>query len=281
MDIRYLLRKYDLKPSKGLAQNYLVDDNALKNIIRAADLPDHTTVLEIGPGLGSLTQLLAVNADKVIAVELDRHLIPPLQEVLKDHENIEIIQGDILEVDLNQIIKQSGYYVVANIPYYITSAILRRLMEADHKPKRIVLTIQQEVGKRIIAKPGQYSLLALSIQVYGHPQLVEKIPAAAFYPPPKVDSAVICIDTFEEPRIPVDRLPLFFKLIKAGFSQKRKTLRNALAAGLGIMTTESEEILSKAGIDPQRRAQTLSIEEWNEITKSFYAVQCEFLQESI
>jgi 16S rRNA (adenine1518-N6/adenine1519-N6)-dimethyltransferase len=220
-------------------------------------------VLEIGPGLGSLTRHLARSAQQVIAVELDQELIPPLKAVTTGYDNITIIHGDILKLHPKDLIQESDYLVVANIPYYITSAIIRHLLENEAKPRRIVLTIQKEVAQRICAKPGDMSLLALSVQVYGNPRIASLIPAGAFFPSPKVDSAVLCIDIYKSPQIKPELLTTFFKLIKAGFSQKRKTLRNSLSSGLHISPSHAEEFLITAGIDPMRRAETLSIEEWS------------------
>jgi len=264
-----LLRRFNLKPRKSLGQNFLVDEVALQKVIKAAEIGKHDLVLEIGPGLGNLTRYLAINAKEVIAVELDSNLIPILHEVLDEHENVEIIKADILELELNQVIHQQDYYVIANIPYYITSAIIRQLMEADNKPKRIVLTIQQEVARRILAKPGKLSLLALSVQVFGYPSIAARIPAGAFYPQPKVDSAVIRVDTYHEPLIPQEQLSTFFILAKAGFSQKRKTLRNSLSGGLALSKEQCELMLQEANIDPQRRAQTLSLDEWKLLTETY------------
>jgi 16S rRNA (adenine1518-N6/adenine1519-N6)-dimethyltransferase len=190
-------------------------------------------VLEIGAGLGSLTFTLANLAKHVTTVELDRNLIPVLQEVLKPFPHVDIIQGDILEIPIEGLPIKPGYFVVANIPYYITSAVIRHLLESSVKPERLLLTVQREVAERICAKPGDLSLLALSVQVYGAPSITGRLPAGAFYPPPSVDSACVRVDIHHEPLIQPDRL-IFFKLIKAGFSQKRKTLRNALSAGLAL-----------------------------------------------
>lgn len=257
-----LLRQYGLRPDKKLGQNFLQDPFALDSIAAAAEIQPTDTVLEIGPGLGSLTRHLAVAAREVIAVELDPDLIPPLQAVTQPYDNIRIIHGDILKLSPQELVREPGYLVVANIPYYITSAIIRHLLEHDPKPRRIVLTIQKEVADRICAQPGDMSLLALSVQVYGQPRLVQRIPAGAFFPAPKVDSAVLCVEIYENPRIQPELLNTFFKLVKAGFSQKRKTLRNSLSSGLHISTLEAEGLLKKANIDPMRRAETLSIEEW-------------------
>ena len=263
-----LLKRYHLHAHKGLGQNFLQDPQALEEIVSAAEIQLTDTVLEIGPGLGSLTRYLAVSAKEVVAVELDHDLIPPLEAVLKPYENVRLIQGDILKLSPNDLDLDRDYLVVANIPYYITSAVIRHLLESTSKPRRIVLTIQKEVAQRICAKPGDLSLLALSVQVYGQPRIAAHIPAAAFYPAPKVDSAVLVVDIYPSSQIKEHNLDLFFKLIKAGFGQKRKTLRNSLSSGLHISTVDAAERLTRAGIDPQRRAETLSIEEWERLTET-------------
>lgn len=265
LHVRSVLKKYGLRADKGLGQNFLQDENALEKIALAAEITQNDSVLEIGPGLGSLTRYLAAAAKQVAAVELDADLIPPLEEVLKPYQNVNIIHADILDLDITSLSLPSGFITAANIPYNITSAIIRHLLEADVKPRRIVLTIQKEVAERVCAAPGDMSLLALSVQVYGAPSLIAKIPAGAFHPVPNVDSAILRIDIHDQPRIAKDLLPRFFQLIKAGFAQKRKTLRNSLSAGLHISAQEAEAMLQRAGIDPMRRAETLSIEEWGNL----------------
>ena len=261
-----LLKRYRLHAHKGLGQNFLQDPLALEEIVSAAEIQPTDIVLEIGPGLGSLTRYLAVSAKKVLAVELDQNLIPPLEAVLGPYQNVQIIHGDILKISPKDLVTENNYLVVANIPYYITSAVIRHLLESESKPRRIVLTIQKEVAQRICAKPGDMSLLALSVQVYGKPRIAAHIPAAAFFPAPKVDSAVLVIDIYPTPLIKKDLLGTFFTLVKAGFSQKRKTLRNSLSSGLHISPAESAARLTRANIDPQRRAETLSIEEWEHLS---------------
>lgn len=269
LDIPHLLRQYGLKPDKSLGQNYLLDETYLHQVIDAANITSQDVVLEIGSGLGSLTRFLAVIAHTVVAVEVDSSLIPVLKQVVAQFSNVHVIEGDILSLDPAQLVSQSQYLVVANIPYYITSALIRHLLEASLQPRRLVLTIQQEVARRICATPGDMSLLALSVQVYGHPEIIAHIPAGAFYPPPKVDSAIIRIDLFPSPLIPSDMLDAFFRLIKAGFSQKRKTLRNSLAGGLRLSPPVVEALLHNAHIDPMRRAETLSLPEWHQLTSIF------------
>ncbi len=265
-----LLQQHGLRPKKKLGQNFLQDPNILEKIVDIAEVSEEDTVLEIGPGLGSLTRHLAARAKKVVAVEIDSWIIPALETSLSDYANTEIINKDVLQIAPSEIISAPEYLVVANIPYYITSAIIRHLLENEPRPHRLVLTIQKEVAERICTLEGKkMSLLALSIQVYGKPEIVAKIPAGAFYPPPKVDSAVIRISLYDEPRIPTALLDDFFRLAKAGFSQKRKNLRNSLSAGLHLAKEETESLLHDAGIDPGRRAETLNLEEWGELVKKW------------
>jgi 16S rRNA (adenine1518-N6/adenine1519-N6)-dimethyltransferase len=266
LNIPALLRQYGLRPHKGLGQNFLQDESALQEIVSVADLKPDDAVLEIGPGLGSLTRYLALAARSVTAVELDRNLFPALKKILAPYKNVRLVQGDILDLDPADLVDAPDYVVVANIPYYITSAVIRHLLESDPRPRRIVLTVQKEVAARICALPGDLSLLALSVQVYGQPSIAAHIPAEAFHPAPKVDSAVVKIEIYAEPVIPSARLETFFRLAKAGFGQKRKTLRNSLGALLGREGAES--LLAAAGIDPMRRAETLSLEEWGKLVVS-------------
>ncbi len=269
LNIPGLLRRFGLRPDKRLGQNFLIDEAALQRVAAAADIAAGDTVLEIGPGLGSLTRYLAALARQVIAVELDADLLPPLREALAGYPNVRLIEGDILALDPAGLIEAPGYLVVANIPYYITSALIRHLLEAPSRPMRLVLTVQREVAGRICASPGDMSLLALSVQVYGRPLIVDRIPAGAFYPSPKVDSAVVRVDIYPAPLIPDPLLPRFFRLAKAGFSQKRKTLRNALAGGLACPPAQAEAWLRAAGIDPMRRAETVAIAEWEKLAEGF------------
>jgi len=262
-----LLKRYDLRAHKGLGQNFLQDPLALEKIVSAAEIRPTDIVLEIGPGLGSLTRYLAVSSKEVFAVELDENLLPPLKEMLSPFKNVRLIHGDILKLSPSDIDLEDDYVVVANIPYYITSAVIRHLLESESKPRRIVLTVQKEVAKRICAQAGDMSLLALSVQVYGKPRTVAQIPASAFFPAPKVDSAVLVVDIYPSPQVKEELLERFFRLIKAGFSQKRKTLRNSLSSGLRISPVKAAEFLRRANIDPQRRAETLSISEWQTLSE--------------
>ena len=260
-----LLEKYHLRPHKGLGQNFLSDDTILAGIADAAGIPENAPVLEVGPGLGSLTRHLAETAGRVIAVELDKDLVPVLRKEFADCPNTEIVQGDILQFSPDEYFSDGDYYVAANIPYYITSAVIRHLLEGKARPKRMALTVQKEVAERICAVPGKLSLLALSVQVYGKADMPMIIPASAFYPEPNVDSAVVRIEIYDDPLIPEEQMDDFFVLAKAGFGQKRKTLRNSLSSNLHISGSAAEDMLRKADIDPIRRAETVTINEWKKL----------------
>ena len=265
-DVHKLLKKHHIKPSKSLGQNFLTDQESLQRIVQIAQINQRDIVLEIGPGLGNLTYLLAACAKEVAAVEIDPNLIPILESVFADAGTVHIIHGDILNIRISEIIQEPEYVVVANIPYYITSALFRHLLEAENRPARMILTVQHEVAERICARPGEMSLLALSVQVYGSPEIRAKIPASAFYPQPEVDSAVVRVDLFDTLPIESGQLDLFFRLAKAGYSQKRKTMRNSISAGMAWSKENTSAYLTQAGIDPQRRAQTLSLTEWITLT---------------
>jgi len=290
MDVRRLLEQWDLRPSKGLGQNFLVDQAVLRKIVAAAELAPEDVVLEIGAGLGTLTRELARSAAHVVAVELDRRLMPVLRSVLSDLDNVTLVQGDILDLDPASLIQTASnhlppptpqspisnlqspvssphYKVVANLPYYITSAVLRHLLEASLKPRRMVLTVQREVAERIVAAPGQMSLLAVSVQFYGLPRRLFRIKPGSFYPSPSVESAVVQVDLYATPPVRVEDPTAFFRVVRAGFSQRRKQLRNCLAAGLGHPPEEVAASLTEAGVDRRRRAQTLSLEEWARVTR--------------
>ena len=266
LNVQALLRAYNLRPKKGLGQNFLVDEAALQRVVAAAEIEPQLVILEIGAGVGSLTRRLAEAARRVVAVELDGELLPALRQVLSAYGNVTIVQGDILALDPGQLMGDDAYMVVANIPYYITSAVIRHLLEAANRPTQIVLTIQKEVAARICARPGDMNLLALSVQIYGSPRVAARIPAGAFYPAPEVDSSVVRVDLFPEPFIEPAQLDVFFTLARAAFGQKRKMLRNALASGLHWPPEQAASLLKAADIDPQRRAETVSLPEWKVLT---------------
>jgi 16S rRNA (adenine1518-N6/adenine1519-N6)-dimethyltransferase len=271
--VRALLSAYDLEPRKRLGQNFLVEPAALSRIVAAANLSDTDVVVEAGAGLGTLTRPLAERAGRVVAVELDERLVEILRVQVADLGNVEIVHGDILSVAelAGLALPHLGFKVVGNLPYYITSAILRRFLAREPRPSMMVVTVQREVAQRIVAEPGKMSLLAVSVQWYGRPQIVARIPAGAFYPKPTVDSAVVRIDTGERTPVALEAgldETLLFRVAKAGFAQRRKMLRNSLAAGLRLPTSLVEGALQEMGVDPRRRAQTLSLEEWAAVTQT-------------
>jgi len=268
LQVPQLLRQYGLKPQKSLGQNFLVDHNALLKIVRDADVGANDHVLEIGAGLGNLTRILAVHAKSVTAVEIDQHLFPALEAVTRPYENVKLVKGDILNIQPESLFSESGYKVVANIPYYITSAVIRHLLEASVRPERMVLTIQREVAERILSEDEKMSLLSLSVQLYGEAQITNHIPADCFYPQPKVDSSVLMIDVYREPKLSNTGVTQLFRLAHAAFNQKRKMLRNSLKPVLGEDSAVVSEILEGAGIDPRRRPEALSVEEWIRLTET-------------
>lgn len=268
-----LLRARGLRPRKGLGQNFLTDPVALGRIVAAADLGPADRVVEVGAGTGSLTHLLAERAGRVVALELDPGLVELLHERVAGLPNVEIVHGDVLKFSTSRFAGQ-GYKVVGNLPYYITSAILRHFLENVPRPQLMVVTVQREVAARIVAGPGDMSLLAVSVQLYGQPRIVARIPAGAFYPPPEVDSAVLRIEVSESPSLLREgglEETAYFRVVRAGFSQKRKTLRNSLSAGLGLDPIDTQRFLEQVGIDPRARAETLSLEEWARVAGVIYS----------
>lgn len=274
-----LVRRHNLNLKKSLGQNLLVDTSHLARIAAAANLNGTDTVLEIGPGLGALTQYLAQQAGRVIGVELDQRFIPILREQFAGQSRVSFIHGDILELNFPDLIRMPKhshtdtasdtppYKVVANLPYYITSAVIRRLLEATPPPTLAVLLVQREVAQRITAQPGDMSLLAVSVQFYARPRALHTIPAGSFLPRPKVDSTLLHLEIRPQPAVPDIDPAHFFRIVRAGFGQRRKQLRNSLSAGLSSSKEEVGRWLSTAEIDAQRRAETLSLHEWGILAK--------------
>lgn len=262
MNPRDWLDDYHIEPKKGLGQNFLHDPNALEKVAACADIAPGDLVVEIGPGTGSLTEVLARRAGRVIAVELDARLEPLLEARFARTPNVDLVYGDILETDVGLLTGGAPYLVVANVPYYITGAILRHLFESQPRPARMVLTMQLEVAEKLVAKPGDLSLIGVSAQFYAKPRIVAKFPPAVFYPRPEVGSAVVRLDVYPTPPVAVPSEAAFFAVVRAGFSQKRKQLRNSLAGGLGLTSEAAAALCARAGIDPQRRAETLTLTEW-------------------
>ncbi len=258
-----LLRRHGLHLKKRLGQNFLADPVHLDRIAAAAELTPEDVVLEVGPGAGTLTVRLASRAGRVVAVELDEELLPVLREVLAGHDNVTIVQGDILKLDPATLVSRpASFKVVANLPYYITSAAIRHLLTMESPPELLVLTIQREVAQRIVARPPEMSLLAVSVQFYARPEIVARIPAGAFVPVPKVDSAILRLRPWPAPPVDVPDVQTFFEVVRAGFGERRKQLRNSLKSGLSLPVEQVEAMLAAAGVDATRRAETLSLEEW-------------------
>lgn len=264
--IKSLCKKYDVRPSKEFGQNFLIDGEVLETMVQAADLKKDDVVLEIGPGFGVLTTELAERVGRVVAVEADRRLVGILREVVADFKNVEIIESDILKFQISDLrFPNYGYKVVANLPYQITSAALRKFLENESRPSEIIVMVQKEVAERICAPAGEMSLLSLSVQFYGQPEIVATVPRRAFWPEPEVDSAILKIFNIQEvseknkKEISPEN---FFRLAKIGFSARRKQLQNNLAGGLRLSNKTVQDILVKLGFDQRIRAQDLSIEDW-------------------
>ena len=259
------LSRYGLRPKQSLAQNFLADETYLAGIVDAAELSASDVVLEVGPGLGVLTDELAERAGRVVAVELDDRLVDLLREDFTDRLHVSIVHGDILAFDPATVAGADAYKVVANLPYYITSAVLRHVLEASRPPSLAVLMVQKEVAERICAGPGDMSLLALSVQFYARPQIVCIVPAGAFYPQPKVDSAVLRLDVYPQPIVRDVRPDRYFTVARAGFGQRRKQLANSLSANLGMPKEVVRDALLNNDIDARRRPETLTLQEWRTV----------------
>ena len=282
---RQMLRRYDLRARKGLGQHFLIDEEVLGRIVDAAQLTSQDIIVEVGPGLGALTEALAKLAGRVIAIELDDRLAVLLAERLASFKNVTIINQDVLKVDPSALFRElkikipfgvnpqdepsAGYKVVANLPYYITSPVLRHFLEAELKPQSMLVMVQKEVAEEIAAKPGKMSLLSIGVQLYGEPVIVAQVPAPAFYPAPAVGSAILKVTPHSHPRVEINDEEGFFTLVRAGFCAARKQLANSLAQGLGVSKEESLSLLAKSEIAPQRRAETLSLEEWAHLWRVF------------
>ncbi len=259
-DIAELLKKYETAPIKYFGQNFLVNRGVV-NKITAEAMPDDT-ILEVGPGIGVITQELAKKAKQVIAVEKSREMIKILKETLQGIKNVEIIREDILKLDLQSLPKE--YKVVANLPFYLTSPVVRKFLEAKNQPQELVLMMQKEVAQRICSQPPRMSLLAVSVQFYARPKIMSSVSRGSFYPMPKVNSAIIKIIPCSQP----ERSQEFFKIVKAGFSHPRKQLVNNLSGGLKQSKEKIESWLLKNSIQPNQRAETLSLDDWKNLANS-------------
>ncbi len=263
-----LLDSYNIQPKKSLGQNFMHDPNALDKIVASAELQSSETVVEVGAGAGALTELLAGAAGQVFSIEVDQRLRPLLEERFDDANNVYLVFNDILKTDIAALVGTEDYIVVANAPYYISSAILWHFLESPKPPRRMVMTMQYEVAERILGAPGAMNLLSIAVQYYGLPRIVSRYGPAVFWPRPNIDSAIIRIDTHEAPPLPLPPAEHFFRVVKAGFSMKRKQLKNALAGGLRMKASIARDLLQAADIDPQRRAETLSLAEWARLTRA-------------
>ncbi|HLW01245.1 MAG TPA: 16S rRNA (adenine(1518)-N(6)/adenine(1519)-N(6))-dimethyltransferase RsmA [Ktedonobacterales bacterium] len=268
--VRRLLQRHGARPQKTFGQYWLEDRQALGRIVAAAALAPGSAALEVGAGMGVLTVALARAVGpggRVVAVEIERDVLEILREVTAPLGMVVVLPRNLLEVEPHDLFQGTPYALVANLPYYITASALRHFLECAQPPQRLVVLVQQEVAERLTAMPGDLSLLGVSVQYYGKTSLIARVPASSFYPPPRVDSAIVRIDVYERPPLALADVPRerFFQVVRAGFSQKRKTLRNALMLGLDQPASAVEGWLSAAGIDGRRRAETLSLEEWGRL----------------
>ncbi|MDO8750192.1 MAG: 16S rRNA (adenine(1518)-N(6)/adenine(1519)-N(6))-dimethyltransferase RsmA [Dehalococcoidia bacterium] len=268
--VKATLARLGLSPRKALGQHFLVSQGAVATILRAADIGPEDTVLEVGPGLGVMTSELVQRAKRVIAVELDQELAVALEREL-GAAKLKMVCADARQVDITELTGGEPYKLVANLPYYAASPILRRFLESAHPPTRAVVMVQREVARNMVAQPGDMSLMSVGIQLYGKPRIVKNVPPTSFYPPPKVTSAIVQIDVYPKPALVLDDIAAFFKVVRAGFCAPRKQLRNTLAQGLVIRVEEALALLEKASIDPARRPATLSLEEWGYVYRTVKA----------
>jgi len=274
--IKEILERHNFRFSKSLGQNFLIDRNIVEKIMEGAQVGEGDRILEIGPGIGTLTQELVSRGAKVVAVEIDKNLLPILEETLGTPSNLSIVHGDILKIDIEELVNKffegKDFKVVANLPYYITTPIIMRFLEEQLPFSTLTVMIQKEVAQRMAALPGQkeYGSLSVAIQYYTRPRIVCKVPSSVFMPRPKVDSIVIALDRLDEPPVEVYDRNLFFKVVKAAFAKRRKTILNNLTSGEleELSRDKILEVLEISGIDPQRRGETLNIQEFATIANN-------------
>ena len=271
--IKDIVRDFGFSFSKGLGQNFLLDKNVLEDIVDAADVSEG--VIEVGPGFGVLTRELAKNSKKVISIELDSRLFPVLDYTLEEFDNVKIIEGDVLKINLKDVINEefSGekISVAANLPYYITTPIITMLLEGKYPIKRIVVMVQKEVALRLAADAGSkdYGAISVLTRYYTNPRIVTVVPADSFYPAPKGDSAVVCLEVLDKPNVDVKDEKMFFKVVKGAFSQRRKTLLNCLSSSFGLDKETTAEKIRNCGIEPGIRGEKLGIEEFARLADEF------------
>ncbi len=276
-DIKSFLKQYSFYPNDLLGQNFLLNEMTLEKIAEAAELKPDQEVMEIGSGIGNLTKLLSERAGFVLAVEKDERYFPILKDVLgdalqshtktpKSKSNVQLVFADVMTFNFQELLKP-GYKVVANIPYYITGKIVEMLMTAKNRPSKIVLLMQKEVAERIVAPAGELSILAISVQLFAEPKIIDMVPKEDFYPAPKVDSAILVLDMLDKPRYNIDQKK-FFGIVKAAFSGKRKQIHNTLKNNLKLDDSTVEKVLAEAGIDPKARPQELTLAQWDSLYTS-------------
>ena len=271
--IKEIASKFGFSFSKGLGQNFLLDKNVLTEIVDAAEPGDG--VVEVGPGFGVLTRELAKSSEKVVTIELDNRLFPVLEYTLEEFDNVKVVEGDILKINLNEIINEEfgnkKISFAANLPYYITTPIITMLLEGNYPIKKIVVMVQKEVAQRLCADAGnkEYGAISVLCRYFSNPRIVTIVPAESFYPAPKVDSAVVCLDVCEKPNVLVKNEKMFFKVVKAAFSQRRKTLLNCLSSSFGMEKGKVADVIEKCGIEPGIRGERLGLEEFAKLADAF------------
>ncbi|WP_423780269.1 16S rRNA (adenine(1518)-N(6)/adenine(1519)-N(6))-dimethyltransferase RsmA [Acidaminococcus timonensis] len=268
---RYILETFGLRAKKKFGQNFLINEKVVRGIAEYAQVGPGDLVLEIGPGIGTLTQALAETGARVKSVEIDHSLLPVLARTLEGYPNVEIVPGDVLKIDLAEVTEHRPFTVAANLPYYITTPIIFALLEQDLPLQRLVVMVQKEVAERMIASPGgkEYGPLSLALQYYSRPRLAIPVPAHDFMPAPRVDSMVVVCEKREQP--PVSASPkAFFQVVRAAFSQRRKMLSNCLKT-LGLSADQVKDLMAQAGIDPKRRGESLSMEEFGQLASAWEA----------
>ena len=270
-----IVKKYGFRLSKKLGQNFLIDENIIHKIITGAEITKDDIIVEVGPGIGTLTQYLAEEASRVLAIEIDKKLIPILEETLKDYDNIEVINKNVLDINLKELVvskfKGQRVKVVANLPYYVTTPIIMKFLEEEVPIKDIVVMVQKEVADRLKAKPStkDYGSLSVAVQYYCEPQIVTRVPKTVFIPNPNVESTVIRLKALDNPQVQVDDKRLFHNVVRASFAKRRKTLLNSLSfSNLGLDKDQINKILKSCHIDPKRRGESLTIEEFAAIANS-------------
>ncbi len=270
----HILHRFKLRADKKLGQNFLIDESVVRRIVEAAELTPEDTVLEVGPGIGTLTQGLAESGASVVAVELDKRLLPVLDVTLEGYDNVRIVNGDILQVDIMEQVQKPDFKCCANLPYYITTPIIFAILEKRLPMERLVVMVQKEVAERMAAKPGSkdYGALSVAIQYFTEPEIAFIVPPSSFIPAPSVDSAVIVCKRRSTPPVEVCDENLFFRVVKAAFSLRRKMLSNSLK-NMGIKGEQVTKWLEIAGVDGKRRAETLSLEDFAALTNTFAQVK--------